>query len=84
MNRTQKDTLAAVFFRPTRSNVRWADIESLVKALGGEVTERSGSRVAMTLNGVRAIFHRPHPAPTTKKGALEAVRVFLSNAGVKP
>jgi len=39
---------------------------------------------AMVLGGVAAVFHRPHPAPTTKKGAVEAVRQFLTNAGVQP
>jgi len=53
-------------------------------ALGGEVLERAGSRVAVVLNGVTAVFHRPHPAPTTKKGAVDAMRQFLTNAGVQP
>ena len=61
-----------------------AAIESLIRALGGEIDERAGSRVAATLNGVTAVFHRPHPRPVTKKGAVEAVRQFLTNAGVKP
>ncbi len=55
-----------------------------MKAIGAEVTERAGSRVAVTLNGVRAIFHRPHPKPTTRKGAVDAVRPFLENTGIKP
>jgi hypothetical protein len=38
----------------------------------------------MVLNGVVAVFHRPHPAPTTKKGAVDAVRQFLSNAEIGP
>jgi hypothetical protein len=33
---------------------------------------------------VIAVFHRPHPQPETKKGAVEAVRQFLMSAGVKP
>jgi hypothetical protein len=48
------------------------------------MSERSGSRVAAKLNGVTAIFYRPHPRPETKKGAVDAVRQFLLNAGVKP
>jgi hypothetical protein len=84
MNSAHRKVLAAIFARPTRSDIRWRDIEGLVAALGGEVTERAGSRVAMDLNGVTAVFHRPHPAPTTKKGAVDAVRQFLTNAGVRP
>jgi hypothetical protein len=84
MNSKHHKTLDAIFSRPTRADIRWSDIEALVIGCGGYVQERAGSRVAMTLNGVRASFHRPHPKPTTKKGAVDAVRLFLTNAGVKP
>lgn len=84
LNKTQQATLNGVFVRPTKADLRWPAIESLIRALGGEVTERAGSRVAARLNGVTAIFHRPHPRPETKKGAVDAVRQFLMNAGVKP
>jgi hypothetical protein len=84
MNKAQQATLNAVFARPTRAGIRWSAIESLIRALGGEVMERAGSRVAARLNGVTAVFHRPHPQPETKKGAVDAVRQFLINARVKP
>jgi hypothetical protein len=84
MNKAQLRTLQSIFERPTRADIRWAAIESLVRALGGEVLERAGSRVAARLNGVTAVFHRPHPRPEAKKGAVDAVRQFLTNAGVKP
>jgi hypothetical protein len=84
MKKARQATLNAVFARPTKAEIRWSAIESLIRALGGEVTERAGSRVAARLNGVTAVFHRPHPRPETKKGAVEAVRQFLMNAGVKP
>lgn len=84
MKKAHQVTLDAIFARPTRANIRWSAIESLIRALGGEISQREGSRVAARLNGVIAIFHRPHPRPETKKGAVEAVRLFLLNAGVKP
>ncbi|MFM2041732.1 MAG: hypothetical protein RLY86_308 [Pseudomonadota bacterium] len=84
MNKTHRQTLAAIFDRPTRPDIRWGEIEGLILAAGGEVMERRGSRVAFILNGVRAVFHRPHPAPTTGKGAVDAVRQFLVNAGMEP
>jgi hypothetical protein len=37
----------------------------------------------IALNGIRAVFHRPHPARETDKGALISMRKFLENAGVK-
>jgi len=83
-NKAHQTTLNAIFARPTRANLRWSAVESLIRALGGEISEREGSRVAARLNGVIAVFHRPHPRPETKKGAVDAVRQFLLNAGVKP
>jgi hypothetical protein len=84
MNNKHRTTLEAIFARPTRADIRWSDVENLVLANGGTVQERAGSRVALTLNGVRSVFHRPHPRPTAKKGAVDAMRMFLRNAGVKP
>jgi hypothetical protein len=77
-------TLVAIFVRPTRSDIRWANIETLVRGVGGQVLERAGSRVAFILNGARAVFHRPHPRPTVSKGAVDAVRRCLVTARVKP
>jgi len=84
MNKAQQTTLNDLFARPTKADINWSSIESLIRPLGGEITERAGSRVAARLNGVTAVFHRPHPRPATKKGAVDAVRQFLINAGVKP
>ena len=79
-----RKTLDAVFEDPVRSNVRWADVEKLLRALGAELSEGRGSRVRVHLSGVRAVFHRPHPEPETDKGALKAVRRLLTEAGVEP
>jgi len=84
MNRKHQKTLDSIFELPTRSGISWRDIETLFDACGGEITEGEGSRVRVALNGVRAVFHRPHPKPETDKGAVVSVRRFLSEAGVKP
>ncbi len=56
-------------------------MESLFLALGAEITEGSGSRVRIALNGVRLVFHRPHPEKETDKGAVKSIRRFLLEAG---
>ena len=83
MNRRHQQTLEAIFTDPILSNVEWKSVESLFEALGAEITEGRGSRVRVALNGIRAVFHRPHPQKETDKGALKSVRRFLSEAGVK-
>jgi len=62
--------------------VEWKKIESLLTALGGELSEGRGSRIRVALNNVRAVFHRPHPQKETDKGALKSVRRFLKEAGI--
>ena len=82
MRRRHRRTLAAIFKRPTQAGIRWADIESLLQACGADIEERAGSRVAVELNDVIAIFHRPHPRPQADKGAVASVRRFLVTAGI--
>ena len=84
MNNRQRKTLLNIFREPVLSDIEWTDIESLLSALGANLSEGNGSRVRVELNGERAVFHRPHPEKTTDKGAVRAVRRFLLNAGVKP
>lgn len=84
MKRKHQRTLELIFLRPTSANIRWADIEALFTELGGQVTEREGSRVLVRLFGDRRVFHRPHPKPTTDKGAVESIRKWLEDHGVKP
>jgi len=82
MNKKHKRTLDKIVEKPERSDIPWKDIESLIAALGGEVSEGRGSRVRIFLNGIRAVFHRPHPQRVTDKGAVKSMRRFLKEAEV--
>jgi hypothetical protein len=82
MNKKHQKTLDAIFDTPVRSDIEWKEIESLFKALGGEISEGRGSRMRIALNGVRAVFHRPHPKKETDKGAVKSVRRFLKESEV--
>jgi hypothetical protein len=84
MKRKHLRTLEQIFARPVSANVRWADVEALFVELGGQVAEREGSRVLVRLFDDRRVFHRPHPEPTTDKGAVDAIRKWLEEHGVKP
>lgn len=77
-------TVRAIFHRPVLGTIRWADIESLLVALGAELEEREGSRVAFIWNGQVHVFHRPHPSPDTDNGAVVSVKRILEANGVKP
>ncbi len=83
MKSKSKKVLNDIFKKPVMSSIQWKDIESLFVRLGAEISEGEGSRIRVKLNGVRAVFHRPHPKKETDKGAVMSVRRFLENAGVK-
>ncbi|MEA5564743.1 type II toxin-antitoxin system HicA family toxin [Anabaena sp. UHCC 0399] len=83
LNSKHQKTLDDIFGNPVRSNIPWSDIESMLIALGAEVSEGRGSRVRIALNGVKATFHRPHPEKETNKGAVKSMRRFLTESRVK-
>jgi len=55
-----------------------------MKALGGSVTEREGSRVRIELGGEVWRCHRPHPGKEAKRYQVEEARELLERAGIKP
>jgi hypothetical protein len=84
VNRKHRKTLSAIFVRPTSASIVFSDIEALVKALGGSVVEREGSRVRIELHHEQWRCHRPHPGKEAKRYQVEEAREFLERAGVQP
>jgi hypothetical protein len=76
-------TLEAIYRKPTHGGIVFSDIESLISALGGEVREGAGSRVAFELRGSRRYLHRPHPGKDAKKYQVEELREWFVELGVK-
>ncbi|GAK71689.1 type II toxin-antitoxin system HicA family toxin [Agrobacterium rubi] len=84
LSRRHQAVLEAIFSDPVKAGIVWRDVEALFQACGADVSEGQGSRVRVALNGVRAVFHRPHPQKETDKGAVKSIRRFLSEAGIRP
>ena len=82
MNKKHRKTLEQIFQQPVQAGIVWKDIEAMLKAIGAEISEGNGSRVRIALNGIRAVFHRPHPHKETDKGAVVSMRRFLKEAGI--
>ena len=70
-------TLAAIRATPTRANLHWTDIESLLMPVGADQEEGAGSRVRFTMRKKGVVFHRPHPRPEAGKAAVESARDCL-------
>lgn len=77
-------TLNAIFSKPTLASLVFSDIEALVIALGGEIMDGNGSRMAFILNGKRMDAHRPHPGKEAKRYQVENIRDWFLTMGVHP
>jgi hypothetical protein len=75
-------TLTRIFERPTRSDIEWREVESLLNAFGAKITEGNGSRKRISLNNVRAVFHEPHPRKELDKGAIKSLKSYLVISGM--
>ncbi|HXU30840.1 MAG TPA: type II toxin-antitoxin system HicA family toxin [Thermoanaerobaculia bacterium] len=84
MSARHRKTLAAIFARPTLASIPFNDIEALIKALGGSLTERARSRIKIELKGEQWRCHRPHPGKEAKRYQVEEIRELLERIGVRP
>jgi hypothetical protein len=84
MNTKHRKTLRAVFTKPTSASIVFNDIEALLVALGGQVHEREGSRVKITIKGEQWRCHRPHPGKEAKRYQVEEIRELLERIGEQP
>lgn len=84
MNKKHFKTLQKIFDRPTRSDIEWPHVRSLLIACGANIREGRGSRVRIVLNTRILSLHTPHPGKELKKYAVELVREFLEISGIRP
>jgi len=84
LRKKHHSTLSSIFAEPTRANIHWNDIETLLIALGSNCTEGKGSRLRVALNDRKAVFHCPHPEKEASKSMVRSVRRFLEEAGIEP
>jgi hypothetical protein len=84
VNTKHRKTLRAVFTKPTSPSIVFSDIEALLVALGGQVHEREGSRVKISIKGEQWRCHRPHPGKEAKRYQVEEIRELLERIGEQP
>jgi hypothetical protein len=82
LNNKNKKTLKAILEDPIRSDIRWSDIESLIEALGGVITQGNGARVRFRIGDIAATIHRPHPKSEINKAGVKDLRVKLKEWGI--
>ena len=84
MNTGQKKPLALIFDKPTRADLRYDDVTSILIVAGASIREGRGSRVRFGRGAYSVHLHAPHPKKVLPKYSVELVRDFLIQIGVKP
>ncbi len=84
MNNRHRRILRQLFARPVTRNLTWRQVASLLTALGFELEERSGSRIAVIQCGHVYVMHVPHPDPHLKPYAVRQPAQFLKDLGYEP
>ncbi len=84
MNAKHRKTLRAIFTKPTSPSIVFNEIQALLLALGGQVHEREGSRIKITIKGEQWRCHRPHPGKEAKRYQVEEIRELLERIGEQP
>ncbi len=84
MNNKHRKMLSIIFTNSVSRNLEWKRIESLFMAIGCELIEGRGSRVAFKMHGLRVDFHHPHPRKEAKPYQVRIAREFLEKMEIKP
>ena len=73
------DTLEQI--RLLNGGLAWKKVGALLKSLGAEVYEGSGSTVTFALGERKLTVDRPHPRKECGRGLVKRVRRFLDELG---
>jgi hypothetical protein len=74
-----EDTLEQI--RQLNGGLHWRKVEALLKHIGAEVYEGSGSTVTFVLGGLKLTVDRPHPRRECGLGLVKRVRSYLNELG---
>jgi len=76
---THEKTLDQI--RNLQGGLHWKKVEALLRKLGAEVHQGSGSTVTFVLDGVKLTADRPHPRKECGRGLVKRVRTYLDGLG---
>ena len=68
MRMVHRRTLAVIFDKQTRGNLKWREVESMFRGLGAEIHERRDSSIVIELNGEVHDRASAPPAPGVRQG----------------
>ena len=82
MNHKHRATLHALFAHPVSNNIAPKDVQSMIEALGGEISHGGHGHMIVKLNSHSHGFHEGHHS--LSKSEVSEFRKFLTLAGVDP
>lgn len=82
MNHKHRATLHALFSHPISNNIDPKEVQSMIEAIGGEVSHGGHGHLIIHLNGSAHGFHDSHHSLSTDE--VSAIKKFLTNAGIDP
>jgi hypothetical protein len=71
--------LHAFFAHPIAANIDFKDAEHALTALGGELENKHGNKVELTLQGKKLTLHKHH---TLSREEVVQLRKFLESCGI--
>lgn len=80
LNGRHRKTFDEVMTTPPKPGIKWSDVVSLIKYLGGRVKNGDGSRRRFIVSGTIYLTHQPHPGNEMDKGAVSGLREWFENA----
>jgi len=84
MNSKHLKKLESVFFTPLKRNIKWSDVEKLIKAVDGTIKQGDGSRIRIDFSGQSLNIHTPHPQKELKPYQVRALRTLFNEVGIQP
>ena len=69
-------------FKGAKGEYKWTDLLALLKGLGFDPIEGSGSRVKFTNGEVSINLHKPHPQKEVRAYAVKQVKSLLEQEGL--
>ena len=81
MRRRHRRTLERMRVSPTPVDIRWAEVESLLNALGVNLVERADSRIQLAKGTESIVVHKPHPSPETRRDTVRDIVKFIERIG---
>ncbi len=76
-----RDSAVLEQIRRLNGGLHWKKVEALLKSLGADIYEGSGSTVTFVLDGRKLTVDRPHPRKECGRGLVKQVRRYLEGLG---